>query len=86
MTEQNKPKIEFAPGCFDSFEGTQEELDELVAEIQKMFEGKTHEELVEMGRPMTDEDFDELPDEVKEQLMNTDIDSDEIPTSKRKLQ
>lgn len=26
-------KIEFAPGCFDSFEGTQEELDELIASI-----------------------------------------------------
>jgi hypothetical protein len=38
MTEENKPSIEFAPGCFDNFEGTQEELDELVVEIQRMFE------------------------------------------------
>jgi hypothetical protein len=30
-------KIEFAPGAFDDFEGTQEELDELVSEIQRMF-------------------------------------------------
>jgi uncharacterized protein YqgV (UPF0045/DUF77 family) len=30
-------KIEFAPGAFDDFEGTQEELDELVAEIHRMF-------------------------------------------------
>ena len=29
-------KIEFAPGCFDDFEGSQEELDELIAEITKM--------------------------------------------------
>ena len=29
-------KIEFAPGCFDSFDGTQEELDEIIAEIQRM--------------------------------------------------
>jgi len=36
--EKNKPSIEFAPGCFDYFEGTQEELDELVVEIQRMFE------------------------------------------------
>lgn len=28
-----KIKIEFAPGCFDNFEGTQEELDKLIAEI-----------------------------------------------------
>lgn len=26
--------VEFAPGCFDNFEGTQEELDELINEIQ----------------------------------------------------
>lgn len=31
-------KIEFAPGCFDNFDGTQEELDELVNEIKRMFE------------------------------------------------
>lgn len=29
-------RVEFAPGCFDDFGGTQEELDELVAEIQRM--------------------------------------------------
>jgi len=39
MTDEKKPKeIVFMPGCFDNFEGTQEELDELVAEIQQMFE------------------------------------------------
>ena len=34
MTEDLK--IVFAPGCFDGFEGTQEELDGLVAEVQRM--------------------------------------------------
>jgi hypothetical protein len=34
--EQKKPEIVFAPGCFDNFEGTQEELDEMIAEIQRM--------------------------------------------------
>jgi hypothetical protein len=29
-------KVVFAPGCFDQFDGTQKELDEFVAEIQKM--------------------------------------------------
>ena len=39
MTDEKKPKeIVFMPGCFDSFEGTQEELDELVAEIKQIFE------------------------------------------------
>lgn len=36
MTE--KPTITFLPGCFDSFDGTQSELDEMMEEITKMFE------------------------------------------------
>jgi hypothetical protein len=72
MTEEKKPlKITFAPGCFDNFEGTQEELDDLMKTIQDMFDSGeaqlkaipvedildefTEEELVEM--------FDQLPDE-----------------------
>lgn len=35
--EVQELKIEFAPGCFDNFEGTQEELDSLMAEIERMF-------------------------------------------------
>ncbi len=35
--EMKDLKIEFAPGCFDSFEGTQEELDEFIATITEMF-------------------------------------------------
>lgn len=70
--EQNKDfKIEFAPGCFDNFDGTQEELDNLMAEIQSMFEGKSREEIEAMSRPLDDDDFDDLPDEVKEQLVNS---------------
>jgi hypothetical protein len=33
----NGMELVFAPGCFDSFEGTQEELDELVKEITESF-------------------------------------------------
>jgi hypothetical protein len=29
-----KIKIIFAPGCFDDFEGTQEELDKLIKELE----------------------------------------------------
>lgn len=29
-------EIKFVPGCFDNFDGTQEELDALVAEIEKI--------------------------------------------------
>lgn len=38
MTDKNKPTIQFAPGCFDTFEGTQEELDALILEITAAFE------------------------------------------------
>lgn len=42
----SKPlKVVFAPGCFDSFDGTQEELDALTAEIQSMFADMTPEQL-----------------------------------------
>jgi len=33
-----KIKVTFAPGCFDKFEGTQEELDAFIKEIQEGFE------------------------------------------------
>ena len=32
-------KVEFASGCFDDFDGTQEELDALVKEIENKFIG-----------------------------------------------
>jgi hypothetical protein len=58
MSEDKKPmKIQFAPGCFDSFTGTQEELDELMAEIMRMAESG---ELFEHAEPL---DIDNLSDE-----------------------
>ena len=66
MTDQSKPiKIEFAPGAFDNFDGTQEELDEMIAEITRLAESG---ELVEQGHELTEEEWNELPDEVKIQL------------------
>lgn len=80
-------KINFAPGAFDNFEGTQEELDELINEIQNMFVSKTPEELEAMSRPLSDEDFNELPDEVKEQLFRSHFSEDDIADEfKRRLQ
>jgi hypothetical protein len=40
MSESKLPsgmKLVFAPGCFDNFEGSQEELDSLVKEIEQAF-------------------------------------------------
>lgn len=80
-------KIQFAPGCFDHFDGTQEELDELVNEIQSMFKNATPEELAEMSRPLSEEEFDELPDDVKNQLLRSHLDEEDLAEEfKRKLQ
>jgi hypothetical protein len=76
-----KLKIEFAPGCFDSFDGTQEELDELVAEIQRMAETG---ELFEKSNPLDiDEMIDEEP-EVAERILKALL-TDET-AQERKLQ
>lgn len=87
MTDKKEIKINFAPGAFDNFEGTQEELDELINEIQNMFVGKTAEEIEAMSRPLTDEDFEDLPDDVKEQLLRSHFDDDDLEDEfKRRLQ
>lgn len=68
--EQTKElKVVFAPGSFDHFEGTQEELDALQKEIMEMFQGKTREEIEAMSRPLSELDFDELPEDVRDQLI-----------------
>lgn len=91
--EEKKPlEIVFAPGCFDDFEGTQEELDEMIAEINRLAETG---ELFERSLPV---DLDELSDEELEELaekMGIDLDDlDEVDldedvvnrTTKRTLQ
>ena len=58
MNEDEKPtKIEFAPGCFDDFEGTQEELDALIADLKDMVKSGT---LWENSAPVDDADEEEL--------------------------
>ena len=44
MTKKNPVKIEFAPGAFDQFEGTQQELDAFIAELHRMAESGELEE------------------------------------------
>lgn len=68
MTRKKKEmKVVFAPGCFDDFEGTQEELDEMVKEITDMFANKTPAQLRAMSKKV--DDIEELPDEVMEQIV-----------------
>ena len=70
MSENKKPKIEFAPGCFDDFEGTQEELAELVSEIQLMFENMTTDELESRSRSVNMADLAELDPETQKQILS----------------
>lgn len=68
MTEKKKPQIEFAPGCFDNFEGTQEELDEMVAEIRRIFESGEFEEL---SQPLDIDALIEEDPELAEKLIES---------------
>lgn len=74
MSEEKKLKITFAPGCFDEFDGTQEELDEMIAEITKIFSEKTPEEVMAMGTPVLD--LDDLDPADAKQILRS-INSDE---------
>lgn len=57
-------KIEFAPGCFDHFDGSQEELDQLIAEIQAMADSG---QLAQQATPLTEESYAEMTED--ERLM-----------------
>ncbi len=76
-------EIVFAPGSFDNFEGTQEELDEFVAEITAMFKSG---EFMEKSRPV---DIDSLSDEEAVRLAKSlgfDIETGEEISVKKTLQ
>lgn len=67
-------KIEFAPGCFDDFEGSQEELDEMVASLKRMFESG---EFLKNSTLVTEESIMEMPEDERErflQWLEQDID------------
>jgi hypothetical protein len=80
MTNKKKINIEFAPGAFDGFEGTQEELDEFVKAIQEGFESG---EFLEESEELTDEMFEALPEEDQQRILDA-LDSE--TDQKRRLQ
>lgn len=63
--EAKELKIEFAPGCFDGFEGTQEELDELISQIKEMF---ANGEAIEKARSLDIDELDEQDLEILSQV------------------
>ena len=67
MTDQPL-KVQFAPGCFDDFEGTQEELDLLMAEIHSMFENMTAEDLASSSSLVDFEQLTESDPELAQRL------------------
>ena len=79
-TEKKKPELVFAPGCFDNFEGTQEELDELLAEINRLVEsGELFEKVQDLDLSDLDLSEDEI-DELLGELEDTDFSSLEKTT------
>ena len=54
------PKVIFAKSFFESFDGTQEELDQLTADIEKMFADMTPEQIMEMSVPVSLDEQTEL--------------------------
>ena len=64
MNDDKKPEIVFAPGCFDNFTGTQEELQALLAEIHQMVESG---ELFEKAVPLDPEEEAELYEKLRQQ-------------------
>jgi len=60
MTDEKKITIEFAPGAFDHFDGTQEELDALQKELLDMFANLTPEELAERSTQVDVDYIEEL--------------------------
>lgn len=82
--DQNKtPKIVFAEGCFDNFEGTQQELDQLILDIQTMIESGA---LFEKAQPLSEVDLDSLPESLRQEILREMDDTDVAPQTKRTLQ
>jgi hypothetical protein len=51
------PKVVFSEGCFDFFEGTQAELEEIVQEVERLNDSG---ELCDAAEPLTFEEEQEL--------------------------
>jgi hypothetical protein len=60
MSGKKKIEVILSPGFIENFDGTQEELDELLAHIKQMAESG---ELFEQSTPVSLEDIEDLIDE-----------------------
>lgn len=62
----SKIEVIFQPGCFDDWDGTQQELDELTAEIQRLAESG---ELLGNSQEITDDMLDSLDQHDRQHLL-----------------
>jgi hypothetical protein len=76
MTEKKKPEIVFAPGCFDNFDGTQEELDELVAEINRLVDSG---DIFKKSKPLDPDTLDDEELEMLSDILNSLEDGEDQP-------
>ena len=81
VDDENKIRVEFAPGCFDNFEGTQEELEEFIAEITRMEESG---EMTKNATLVTSDDTEFLPDEILELLEELFNDPENVKNQRMK--
>lgn len=56
-TNPSELKLEFAPGCFDDWEGTEEELAEFIAEIRQMMADGS---IFEKSEPVPEDEAQEI--------------------------
>lgn len=63
-----KPKfrVEFAPGCFDDFDGTEEELQSMIALIHQMAADGT---IFDNSEPISEEEEQEILEELQKRSL-----------------
>ena len=61
-----KLRVEFAPGCFDDFDGTDEELQEMIAMIHQMAADGS---ILELGELLSDEEADEIWEKMEKKTL-----------------
>lgn len=62
-----KYTIEFAPGCFDDFEGTQEELEQFVLQIMTMADNG---DLFNEAMPVSEEEAHKIFERIQKRSTN----------------
>jgi len=61
-----KFRVEFAPGCFDDFDGTEEELQSMIALIHQMAADGT---IFDNSEPISEEEEQEILEELQKRSL-----------------